>query len=318
MTDTLIDARVTAKTIEADGICSFTLHSVAAEVLPAFVAGAHVDVFLPTCTRQYSLCNDPNAADGYELGVLLDPATRGGSAAMHRLEVGDVIKISAPRCLFSLEASQQGPSLLLAGGIGITPLISMAYALAHKGQAFALHYCTRSAERTAFAERLRKAPFSEQVHFHHDDVQETRLDVDAVLAEQAPETHIYACGPAGFLDYVLKAAQAQGWPQERIHFERFAAPVASATSAFEVKLASTGQVFSVPPEVPISQVLLAEGVDVPLSCEQGVCGTCLTRVLEGTPEHYDAYLTDAERTCNDQMLICCSRAAPGTCLTLDL
>jgi vanillate O-demethylase ferredoxin subunit len=320
MTDELIQMRVTSTTLVAEDIRSIKLTPVSTTPLPFFEAGAHIDVHLPGCIRQYSLCNDPHEAEYYELGVLREPISRGGSEAIHKLLEGDELKISKPRNLFALVDDRASPSLLLAGGIGITPLLSMAHVLSRGKQDFSLHYCTRSEERTAFHKHLKSSPFAEKVNFHRDDLPETKLDAAAVLLAQTPGTHLYACGPSGFLDYVLSSARKVGWPESHIHFERFSAPITTndECGAFEVTVSSTGEVFVVPPNVPISQILVEAGYHIPLSCEQGVCGTCLTRVIDGKLVHRDSFLTEAEQACGDQMLLCCSRAVTGSRLTLEL
>jgi vanillate monooxygenase ferredoxin subunit len=316
---------VTRKTVEALDICSVELAAADGGALPAFSAGAHVDVLLPGgLTRQYSLCNDPAETHRYLLGVLRDAASRGGSAAMHdQVQVGDRLQISAPKNHFPL-AHSAGRSLLLAGGIGITPILCMAERLANAGAAFELHHCTRSRERTAFAERIRQSSFAAQAHWHVDDGDAAqRLDLAALLGTpQAPRhagVHLYVCGPQGFMDAVLGGARAAGWPEDQLHYEFFgAAPVATdGDAAFEVQLASSGRVVVVPAGQSVVQALAAAGVEVLTSCEQGVCGTCLTRVLEGQPDHRDQYLTPEEQAVGDQFLPCCSRSCSPR-LVLDL
>ena len=316
---------VTRKTVEALDICSFELAAADGGPLPAFSAGAHVDVLLPGgLTRPYSLCNDPAETHRYQLGVLRDAASRGGSAARHdRVQVGDNLQISAPKNHFAL-AHGATRSLLLAGGIGITPILCMAERLANTGAAFELHHCTRSRARTAFVERIRRSSFAAQVHWHVDDGDAAqRLNLVALLGTaQAPldaGVHLYVCGPSGFMDAVLGAARAAGWPEAQLHCEFFAAaPVTTVgDAAFEVQLSSSGRVVMVPAGQSVVKALAAAGVEVLTSCEQGVCGTCLTRVLAGQPEHRDQYLTPEEQAAGDQFLPCCSRSRSPR-LVLDL
>jgi vanillate O-demethylase ferredoxin subunit len=312
--------RVARKAAEAQGICSFELVDEGGAPLPGFDAGAHIDVHLPGgLVRQYSLCNDPRETHRYCLAVLHDPASRGGSRAMHGdVEVGDRLTISVPRNHFAL-APQAAHSLLLAGGIGITPIISMADALHARGAGFDLHYCARSSARLAFATRLAAAPYASRVHLHLDDAG-AAVDLDRWLASVPPDTHLYVCGPAGFIDATLSAAERAGWDSRRVHREFFAAPrtsQATQEATFEVELARTGARVVVESGVSIVRALERAGVVVPVSCEQGVCGTCLTRVLEGVPDHRDAYLTPEERAAGDQLLPCCSRAL-GSRIVLDL
>jgi len=315
-----IEVRVASKTNEADGICSYELVPTGGGALPAFEAGAHVDVHLPgSLVRQYSLCNAPGETHRYQIGVLRDAGSRGGSEAMHdHIDVGSVLSISAPKNHFPLvEASR---SLLLAGGIGVTPILAMAETLASKGAAFEMHYCARSPEKAAFKQRLGESHLRQLVHFHYDSGEPAqKLDMAALLANPQPDTHLYVCGPQGFIEYVLGTAKAQGWPQTQLHVEYFSAAAVDTTGdqPFDVKLASSGKVFTVAAGTTVIRVLLEAGVEIPYSCEEGVCGTCLTRVIEGVPDHRDMYLTEEEQAANDQFTPCCSRAKSKV-LVLDL
>ena len=304
--------RVASKSLAAQDICTFELVPDDENSLPAFTAGSHIDVQLPGgITRQYSLCNDPRESHRYLIGVLRDPASRGGSQAMHaQIQEGDALTISAPKNHFSL-AEQAQRSLLLAGGIGVTPLLCMAEHLAHMGAAFEMHYCNRSKSRAAFVNRIESSAFAKDVHFHFDDGAESqKIDLESLLSTPQAGTHLYVCGPKGFMDVVLSTARSAHWPEPQIHYEFFGAEVQTtdADATFEVQLASSGQVVVVAKDQTVIQALSAAGVDVLTSCEQGVCGTCLTRVLSGTPDHRDQYLTPEERSANDQYLPCCSRA----------
>ena len=316
-----LSVRVAAKKAEAQDICSFELVEVSGRGLPAFSAGSHVDIHLGDgLTRQYSLCNDPAESHRYLIAVLRDPATRGGSLAMHdRVQVGDLLQISAPKNHFALAHDAQR-HLLLAGGIGVTPILCMAERLAATGAEFEMHYCTRSLERTAFAGRIAAAPFAPRVQLHFDDGPAgQRFDIAARLATPEPGTHLYVCGPKGFMDAVLASARQQGWPESQLHREFFAAEVASKATdeSFEVQVASSGRVVVVPKNQTVVQALAAAGIEVPTSCEQGVCGTCITRVIEGIPDHKDLYFTPEEQAANDQFTPCCSRAKSAR-LVLDL
>jgi vanillate O-demethylase ferredoxin subunit len=239
---------------------------------------------------------------------------------MHEdIQEGDVIEISEPRNHFPL-AHGAKRSILIAGGIGVTPILCMAERLANIGSAFELHYCTRSPERTAFLERIRNSSFARSVHFHFDGgAADQRFDAAAVLAKPVPDTHVYVCGPGGFMDMVLATAKNNGWPAQALHREYFASKVAPLPSdvAFDVRVASTGKVYRIARDETVVDALAAHGIEIPTSCGQGVCGTCITRVIDGDPDHRDSYLTDAERARNDQFTPCCSRAKAGT-LILDL
>lgn len=317
-----LSVRVARKANEALDIQSFELVDPQGAALPAFTAGAHIDVFLPNgLIRQYSLCNDPGETHRYLIGVLRDPASRGGSEAMHdQVNEGDLLQISAPKNHFPL-AEQAQRSLLLAGGIGITPILCMAESLGRQGADFEMHYCTREEARTAFAARLAAAPFASAVQFHFDaGAPDQKLDLPALLAQPRTGTHLYVCGPKGFINAVLDQAKAAGWPAEQLHCEFFAGEEVKALAgdgSFQVKLASSGKLITVPADTTVVKALGAAGVDVMVSCEQGVCGTCLTKVLEGEVDHRDQYLTPEEQAANDQFLPCCSRAK-SPMLVLDL
>ena len=316
-----LQVRVARKAVEAQDIVTLELVAVDGSTLPAFGAGAHVDVQLPGgVTRQYSLCNDPQETHRYLVGVLRDPASRGGSQAVHELvKEGDVLQISTPKNHFPL-AHDAKRSLLLGGGIGITPILCMAERLANTGADFELHYATRSPERTAFRERIAASNFADKVAFHFDDgAAAQKLDLGRLLAKPQAGTHLYVCGPKGFMDAVLNTAREKGWPEAQLHYEFFGAEVAKSDSdaSFEIKLASSGRIVMVPKDKTVTQALAEAGVEIMMSCEQGVCGTCLTRVLEGVPDHKDSYLTPEEQAANDQFLPCCSRAKTPQ-LVLDL
>jgi vanillate monooxygenase ferredoxin subunit len=312
--------RVAKKTLEATDVCSFELQHAEGQALPAFSAGSHIDVQVRGgLTRQYSLCNDPAESHRYQIAVLLDANTRGGSKAMHELQVGDVLTISAPKNHFPLEHEARR-SLLLAGGIGVTPILCMAERLAMLGADFEMHYSSRSRDRTAFVDRIGQAAFASRVSFHFDDGEAAlKLDIAALVAAHAPGTHLYVCGPKGFMDAVLGAARSAGWPEDHLHYEFFSAEVVKSADdgSFEVKLASSGRLVLVAKDQTIIEALAEAGIEVPTSCEQGVCGTCLTRVLGGEPDHRDMYLSPQEQARNDQCLPCCSRSKTPV-LVLDL
>ncbi len=317
----MLQVLVNRKAVVADGICSFELRLSNGEPLPPFTAGAHVDVHLPSgVVRQYSLCNSPEERHRYLIGVLKDPLSRGGSQAMHEVvEQGQTLQISEPRNLFPLAADGHS-HLLVAGGIGITPMMAMAHELERQGAEFELHYCFRSRARAAFLDTLENAAFAHRVTLHDDSSAEpSKLDAQALL--QSPESgrHLYVCGPGGFMDHILTAAAATGWPEEQVHREFFAAaPIDhDGDQAFEVELARSGKVLQIPADRSVFEVLDDAGIEIETSCEQGICGSCITRVLQGTPDHRDQFMTDAEHARNDQFTPCCSRAKTPR-LVLDL
>lgn len=305
--NTLINATVTRRDDQTDEIAVFELAAVDGSSLPAFEAGAHIDVVVgPELIRQYSLSNAPGETV-YRLGILNDPDSRGGSRQIHSdLKAGADLQISVPRNHFPLDMSA-GHSLLIGGGIGITPMIAMAYALKAAGKSFELHYCSRSESKAAFLEELRSA-FGDCLVLHFDDAgDDNRIDPKA-LAAARPDTHLYVCGPSGFMDWVIEQGKAAGLPEKQVHFEYFNAEVDISGEAFEVYAEASDVTVQVGPNESIASALKAAGVKVQMSCEEGVCGTCICDVSEGTPDHRDHFLTDEEKEDNDQIALCCSRA----------
>lgn len=316
-----LKTRVVRKDALTPNISAFELQSLDGSMLPAFEAGAHIDVQVPGGpVRQYSLCNAPGETHRYEIAVLREPHSRGGSIGMHALCVGQTLEICAPRNHFPLALSARH-HVLFAGGIGVTPLLAMAQALAQKGSSFEMHYCTRSCATTAFRQRIVDSNFSDRVVFYHDEgCAAARLDVHALLrSTPSQDAHLYVCGPTGFMDWVLTAGRGAGWSEERLHREYFVgAPTQTdSDNAFEVQIASTGKVISVAADQSVTAALAENGIQVATSCGQGVCGTCVLGVLAGTPDHRDMYLTDIERALNNQFTPCCSRSK-STRLLLDL
>jgi ferredoxin-NADP reductase len=308
-TGDVIEVRILRRTETADGIIALDLEAPEGVLLPTFEAGAHVDVHVgPGVIRQYSLCNDPAETHRYRLGILLEPSSRGGSVEIHRsFAEGRTIRISVPRNNFKLVETAT-KSILLGGGIGVTPLIAMAYRLHAKGADFELHYCTRSKDRTAFMEDIAAASFAGQVFIHHDDgLPEQRFD-PATLPTPAPGIHLYICGPGGFMDWIIGAAKTRGYADDHVHKEYFTADVDVSGATFVVEARRSGKTVTVKEKESIADALASVGIDLPLSCEQGVCGTCLTDVIEGIPDHRDMYQTDGEKASNKQMTPCCSRA----------
>jgi len=246
--------------------------------------------------------------------------SRGGSRAMHEeVDEGDLIRIGEPRNHFPLAHGAER-SLLLAAGIGITPILCMAERLANTGADFRLHYWARSREHAAFVERIERSAFADRAQFHFSQgVPERRTNLDDVLARPDAGTHFYVCGPTRFMDAALLAANRAGWKEQNLHREYFSADLLRSANdtEFVVKLASSGKSYSVGKNASVLEVLAANGIVLPRSCEQGVCGTCLTVVLAGEPDHRDRILTAEERARNDRFTPCCSRARSAT-LVLDL
>jgi len=314
MSATLLQLRLAAKRAAAQDVVELTLEPAAGGALPPVEAGAHVELHLPGgLVRPYSLCNAPGETHRYVLGVLREPQSRGGSVAVHDLlQVGQVLTVGAPKNNFALQPTP-AHKLLLAGGIGITPILGMARQLAAQGRSFAVHYAGRSRARMAFLAALADRQLANHTQLHVDD-ETGPMDMAAVLAAQPAGSELYVCGPAGFIDAALAAARQRGWPEPRLHRELFtAAPreVNGEDQPFDLELEGSGQVIHVPTGCTAAQALQAAGVPLLTSCEQGVCGTCLTRVVAGEPEHRDQYLTPEEQAANDQFLPCCSRARTG-------
>jgi len=319
MIDPLLEVIVQAREVQAGDVLVLELAAVDGQTLPRFAAGAHVDLHLaPGLVRQYSLCGDPALTNVYRIGVLKDSQSRGGSVAAHEhLLPGTPMRISAPRNLFPL-AGDATRSLLLGGGIGITPMIAMAHALHAQGQPFELHYRGRSRSRCAFVDELLAAPFAASVFTHFsDEGPEQQLDLAQVLGPATPGVHLYTCGPASFMDWVIEGARQQGYDDAHIHHEYFQAEVDTSGGSFEVVAARSGKTVQVQQGQSLTAALRSVGIKVEVSCEQGVCGTCLCDVLEGQPDHRDHYLTDEEKHANEQIVLCCSRAR-GKRLVLDI
>ncbi|MGB6104337.1 MAG: PDR/VanB family oxidoreductase [Pusillimonas sp.] len=284
--------------------------------LPAFEAGAHVDVHLDNgLIRQYSLCSDPYDLRRYSVAVLAEADGRGGSMFLHETwRVGQIVRISEPRNNFRL-AEPPGRSLFIAGGIGITPIMSMLAELRHRRGEFELHYCTRSPAATAFKDELLQA-HEGRVSLHHDDGVMQGIDLQAVLRDVGNYDHLYYCGPPGFMK-AIEAASAH-WPEDACHFERFSGspgPSPAAGDSFKIRILGSGEEFNIPADKSIVQVLTENGIAVETSCCEGYCGTCLTRYVEGEPEHRDEVL-DA-KTREKFVLICCARSRSPV-LVLDI
>ncbi len=314
-----IEVIVRSVTDEAEAIRSFELVRPCGGALPGFTAGAHIDVHTPGGqVRQYSLLNDERETDRYVIAVLHEEAGRGGSRSMHGgVAVGTALRIGTPRNAFPLEDSA-APVVLLAGGIGVTPILAMAHSLNVRGKPFELHFATRSVVRTPFLARFLAEPFKDQVRVYHDDNPAMKFDIGRFVDRLAAGTHLYLCGPGGFMSAVSGAVVAR--PDLVLHREYFTAPdtVRGAGGAFTVALAQSGVDLAVASGQSILEVLQSHGIDCATSCEEGICGTCLTRVLAGEIEHRDHFLSAGERASGDRMLICVSRGKANARLVLDM
>lgn len=307
---------------EANGINSYELVDPEGGALPPFTAGAHIDIHLSNgVIRQYSLCNSPLERHRYVIAVLRDEKGRGGSKTLHdNLRVQDIVKVSQPRNNFKL-VPEAKKVILLAGGIGLTPLKSMAHALEATGVPFELHYCARNASCVAFKDQLETQWAHGKLHFHFDHGDPANgLNIAEVLSEASDNTHVFYCGPSGFMKACGEAASH--WPAGTVHFEHFKAPepapgagAALAPGSFMVKIASTGAMLEVAADRTITEVLEEAGVHVETSCLAGLCATCKIRYLEGEVDHRDYILDDSER---GQWLTACVSRATSDVLVLDL
>ena len=288
------------------------------ETLPPFTAGAHLTVHLPSgLERQYSLCNAPAERHRYCIAVQREEAGRGGSEEMFRaVHVGDALKVSVPQNHFPLHGGDEAAALV-AGGIGVTPILAMARHLSAEGRRFSVLYLTRDPETTAFAEEFEAlSATGVPVTVHHDGGDPSRaFDLGGFLGALPETAHVYCCGPSGLMAAVAALGAARGG---RLHFEHFSnedAGPRSGDEPFTVVLARSGREIEVPADRTILETLLDAGLDVDYSCTEGTCGTCITRLLEGEPDHRDRVLTLDEK--EESIAICCSRAK-GPRITLDL
>jgi vanillate O-demethylase ferredoxin subunit len=275
-----------------------------------YEAGAHIDVVGPTgVLRQYSLCSPPSDPSSLLIAVKREAKSRGGSVALHEVSTGDHIKISEPRNLLTI-AKGADRHILIAGGIGVTPLLSMAYEIYSWGEEFELHYFARSRDQAAFVDLLEnRVDFSERVHLHFGTPRSEQPGVLADVASTATRaTHVYTCGPDGFMEQVA-AVFAPVVGEDHVHTEHFVATVidSSDDKAFSVEL-DTGEEFEIPADRSILEVLEDNGIEVFKSCEEGICGSCVSGVLEGTPDHRDNCLSAADKAAGNQMALCVSRA----------
>jgi vanillate O-demethylase ferredoxin subunit len=293
--------------------------------LPGYSAGAHVRVQVPlpegrSDWRHYSLVSLAAGAElaaprEYVIAVRREDTGRGGSRFMHGVQAGDTLTVEPPKNEFPLHPG--GCAVLVAGGIGITPLATMAAQCKASGQPVRLHYAGRSRALMAFLPEL-QALLGEDLRVHADVEAGGPLDVDALLAGCGEADQLHVCGPRPLLDAVLAKTQARGWTRERVHFELFTTPVAEAGDRpFEVVLSQSGQSFEVPADQTLLDCLIAHGCDPLFDCKRGECGVCTTAVLEGEVDHRDYFLSDAEKASGKVMQVCVSRAR-GPRLVLDL
>jgi vanillate O-demethylase ferredoxin subunit len=316
--------RVRSITYLADDVNAYEVVPLASASLPPFTAGAHIDLyFRDGRVRQYSLCGDPARTDRYVFAVQREPAGRGGSIAVHEIvRTGRVLSISPPRNNFPLREDARH-HILIAGGIGITPIVAMIRRLLVLGASFEVHYAARTADKLAFHDELTGLGLHDRLHVYVDGGDPRRGMPLAEIERTAPaDTQFYCCGPTGLMSAFRTVTGHR--PPGSVRFELFAppsdaplAPRADAASddRFTVELARRGTRFEVPPDKTIVEVLREHGIEVPTSCEAGICGTCRTHYLAGEPDHRDYVLDDDERA--RDVLICCARSKTPT-LVLDL
>ena len=295
--------------ISADGqVTRLELVSMTGSPLPPFEAGAHIDVMTaPQFVRQYSLCSDPNDASSYVVGVLYEKDGTGGSLRIHkRLKSGRPVMISRPRNHFPLVADASR-SLLLAGGIGVTPLMAMAHQLHREKQEFVFYYKARTRAGAGFVDELESMPWSDRIHCHFSD--EDRLNVADALGDFRSGDQLYTCGPSAFMDAVFESALAQGWPEECLHREFFTVPddIEYENHAFRVRLANNGKEIEIPADRSAADVLTEAGFPIEMKCSDGLCGTCVAEYSHGDVEHRDYVLSNEQR--KTKLTLCCSRAS---------
>jgi ferredoxin-NADP reductase len=310
-----LQVRVRAMRWETSGVLSLELSAVDGALLPRFEPGAHVDLRLPDGTlRQYSLCGDPSDRSHYRLGIR---AVGGGlsSTFVHRkLRPGELVTVSAPRNNFPLEDAER--YIFVAGGIGVTPLIPMMRQAGAHGRPWTLLYCNKRDSDAPFLDEIRALGGAISLHSSEAG---TRLDVKAQLAAAQPGAMIYCCGPEGLMTAVEEATAA--WPQDAVRFEWFAPRSRAdegASGSFEVVCNVSGLTLTVPEDRTVLDILNDAGIEVPCSCQQGICGTCETRIVSGEVDHRDSILSSAERAANQTMMTCVSRAKAGSRLVLDI
>ena len=315
----LIDVRVHAIRMEAETIHSFELRSPTGSALPPFTAGAHIEVHMDGhLARSYSIANDPAQTDRYVIAVNKEAAGRGGSRFMHaNIRVGQTLRVEAPRNNFEL--FEQAPhSVFIAGGIGVTPMLSMIARMQRLGKPWTLHYGGRERRLMAFLDELMgMKQLGADVRLHVDAEAGGRvLDMVSVVRDCPPGSHLYCCGPKPMLAAFEDATQAL--PQERVHVEYFSAKEeAAADGGFVVQLARSGRTLPVAAGKTILDTILDAGVQADFSCMEGVCGSCEVKVLDGVPDHRDSVLSNKERAANDRMMVCCSGSRSQR-LVLDL
>lgn len=314
----LIEARIIARDNIADDIICLTLGTDGEAELPVWTPGAHIDLHLRAgLVRQYSLIG-PTSELTYQIAVQKEPTSRGGSVEIHRkYQVGSKIQIGIPRNHFPLDEDAED-FLLFSGGIGLTPLLAMAWRLHELRRSFTWHVSARSRSRLPFSADFEFFPFRDKVVLHIDDDQNCQtLDAMAILRSAKLDCHVYVCGPNGYMAFIEEAAKIAGVKAERFHQEHFGAELNTTGSPFTLIAARSGRSIEVGPDETIVSALQRAGIEIEMACQNGVCGTCLTKVVEGRPDHRDMVLTDIEKASGEMIAVCCSRSQSRT-LILDV
>jgi ferredoxin-NADP reductase len=305
-----LDASLFAATIANVTPCAQGIHHFSIALTSAHFftpqPGSHIQIAVADAQgkpklNHYSLVNAPTQSQHYHIAVQAEEAGAGGSLFMHRLKAGDTVYVSAQKNDFTLHESAT-PIMLIAGGIGVTPIYAMAQALKAKGAAYQLHYSVRSRNKLAFADEM--AALGAQCYIADEG---NKLDVSALLSAASADTHVYFCGPKGLIQAIIDTGERLGIPRERLHFELFGASPQSSDKPVDVVLSQSGKTITVPVGISILDALLAEGVDCSFGCKRGECGACAVDVLEGSPDHRDVVLTKEEKAAG-RMCICVSRA----------
>jgi len=304
-----IKVKVISREEQGQGVMVISVTSLDNKPLPSFEAGAHVDLYLDDgLVRQYSLCSSPENLSAYRLGILKNPESRGGSIRAHQIKPGDLVEISPPRNFFPLDSSANH-SLLIGGGIGVTPMLAMADTLYRQGKSFEFVYCAKSRTTAGFVDEILAGGWSDKaiLHFSDENFQQ-RILLSEILNGVPYNTHLYVCGPEAFMQWVLDNAKDAGFSGQQLHKEFFHKTIENSGNSFTVCVTNLNKEVIVRENQSITEALSDAGVKVKVSCQQGICGTCLANVLNGTPDHRDSYLTEDEKQDNDQIILCCSRS----------
>lgn len=317
MSDTTLSLQIRQIRLESDDTVSIELIAPDERPLPPFIAGAHINVQIPGGPRRsYSLVNAPSERSRYRIAVKRESASQGGSAWFHdKARVGMALQVSLP--VNDMALTEDAPlSVFIAGGIGITPMLSMIEHLQQQGGPWQLHYSARTPQLMAFRAALQQLDTTGRVHLHFTGEGSPRMDMEHIVRSAPSAAHLYACGPSGLIDDFIAATRSRS-PQT-VHYERFAAAQQAATAGgFALQLLRDGRTLQVPEGRSILDVLLDANIDLPYACTQGVCGTCRIDVMEGMPDHRDDCLSDEEKAAGKCIIACCS-GSRSPMLVLDL